>query len=80
MTLKQPQLVKRGIKLLDVKCANPKATPAFNPLLNKNTDKKERNEDIFHKISAIRSLQSLIGCTRPGTSMAARQSTKFLNF
>ena len=80
MTLKQPQLIERIIELLDMKDSNPKANPVAKPLLNRNTDVKEINDNSFHHRSAIGSLSWLEGCTRPGTSMAFRQATKFSNY
>ena len=43
MTLKQSQLTKRIIGLMGLKDVNPKATPVVKPLLNKNTDGKDRD-------------------------------------
>ena len=65
---------------MGAKHANPKATPVFKPLLNKNSDRKERNEDSFHCGSTIRSPSCLEGCARPGTSMEVHQATKFSNY
>ena len=63
MTLKQPQLMKRIIEILGLKDSNPKATPVVKPLLNKNSNSKDRNEDSFHYRSAIGPLSYLAGCT-----------------
>ena len=67
MTLKQPQLIKRIIETLGLTDANPKKTPVVKPLLNKNADGKERNEDSFHHRSVVGSLSYVAGCTRPDT-------------
>ena len=56
MTLNQPQLIKRRIELLGAKDSNPKAILVVKPLLNKNADGKEINEDRFHHRSTIGSL------------------------
>ena len=79
MTLKQPQLIKRIIELLRLTDANPKGTPVVKPLLNKNADGKERNEDSFHYRSVVGSLSYVAGCTRPDISMAVHQAAKFSN-
>lgn len=77
--MKQPQLIKKIIELLNLTEANPKGTPVVKPLLNKNTDGKERNEDSFHYRSIIGSLSYVAGCTRPDISMAVHQAAKFSN-
>ena len=77
MTLRQPQLIKKIIKILKLTDANPKSTPVVKPLLNKNSDGKGRNEDSFHYRSAIGALSYLAGCTRPDISMAVHQAAKF---
>ena len=59
--------------------ASPKATQAVKPLLNKNTDRKDRNEDSFHCRSVVGSLSHLAGCTRPDVPMTAHQVAKFSN-
>jgi len=79
MTLRQPQLIKRIIELLGISDANLKATPVVKPLLNKNTNGKERKDDSFHYRSAIGSLSYLAGCTRSDISMAVHQVAKFSN-
>ena len=76
MTLKHPRLTKMIIEVLDLKDVNPKATLVVKPLLNKNANGKERNDDSFHSGSAIGSLSCLAGCTRPDDSMAVHQATK----
>ena len=35
MTLRQPQLIRRFIELLNLADANPKPTPVFKPLISK---------------------------------------------
>ena len=69
MTLKQPQLNKRIIGLLKLTEANPKVTLVVKPLLNKNTDSKERNKDSFHYRSVVGLLSHVAGFTRPDVSI-----------
>ena len=76
MTLKQPQLIRRIIELLHLTDANSKPTPVVKPLLSKNVEGKEREND-FHYRSAVGSLSYLSGCTRTDVSMAVHQAAKF---
>ena len=62
MTLKQPQLIRRIVELLHLTDANSKPTPVVKPLLSKNVEGKEREND-FHYHSAVGSLSHLSGCT-----------------
>ena len=80
MTLNQLQLIKIIIELLGAKDANPKANLVVEPLLNKNADEKERNEDSFHHRSTIVCAPCLEGCTRPDASMAFHKADKFSNY
>ena len=62
-----------------MKDENPKDALIVEPLLRKNADGKERNEDIFHHRSTIGSLSHLEGCKRPDTSIVVRQVDKLSN-
>ena len=75
MTLRQPQLTHRAIELLHLADANPKRVPVVKPLLSKNVDGKEREND-FHCRSVVGSSLCLSGCTRPDMSMAVHQDVK----
>ena len=79
MTLKQSQLIKRIIELIDLNDANPKATLVVKPLLNKNTNRKDRDKNSFHYCLIIGFIPYLAGCTRPDISIAAHQVAKFSN-
>ena len=59
MTLKQSQLIKRIIELMGLKDTNPKATLVVKPLLNKNTNGKDRDKNSFHYCLIIESLSYL---------------------
>ena len=52
MTLRQPQLIRQIIELLHLADANPKPTLVVKPLLSKNVDGKEREDD-FNSVSAV---------------------------
>ena len=77
MTLKQPQLIKRVIDLIELKGTNPKATTVVKPLLNKNTNRKDRDENSFRYRTIIGSLSYLAGCIRANISIAIHQEAKF---
>jgi len=79
MTLRQLQLTKRIIELLGLRNSNPKATLVVKPLLNKNSNGKDRNDNSFHYRLAVGSLSYLVGCTRSNISIAVHQATKFSN-
>ena len=74
--MKQPQVIKRTIELLNLQYSNPRATPVVNPFLNKNNNGEDRLED-FHYILAFESLSHLAGYARPDVSMPVHQSSKF---
>ena len=72
LTLKQPQLIKREIELLELINVNPISVPVAKQLLGKNAEGKDIDGHSFHHRSATGLLQCLTGCTMPDTSMTAR--------
>ena len=53
MTLKQPQLTKRTIKLLGSKYSNPKATSVVKSLISKHANGKEKSDESFQYRSVL---------------------------
>ena len=72
-------MTKRLIEILGLKDSNPKAIPVVKPLLSKNTNGKDRNNNSFHYRLVIGSLLYLAGFTRPDISIVVHSVAKFSN-
>ena len=75
LTLKQPQLIKWKIEILNLKDSNFRATAVVKPLPNKNSNDKHRI-GCFHYRLTVGSLCYLEGCNLPDFSMPVNQADK----